>query len=295
MNIIFYLGKGGVGKSSLSILSALELSQNQFTVALISLDRAHNLFDILQADTDQLPAALTVLEPDIDRFIQKYLQNTEVQMRRSYSYLTALNLEKHFKILRLAPGLEEYGLLLAFRHYLEKFKKYNYIIFDMPPTAVALKFFGLPSVSLIWLKQLLQLRDEILHKKEIISSVKWGKKEIETDKIKKNLLEQKSEYESLLNIFRNTAQCYLNIVSTPDSVSLAESKRIIHHLHELHIPVHRLAINKFSAEKAPPHQNSFLAFQNECVIPRAEYPLIGLETLRNYLRKNEQFLNKLVK
>ncbi len=294
MKIIFYLGKGGVGKSSLSILSALAAAKQASRVALISLDRAHNLFDILQRKPSRLSASLTVVEADIDRFIRAYLQNTEAQLRHSYQYLSAINLEKHFKVLRLAPGMEEYGLLLAFRHYYQKFKKYDYLIFDMPPTAVALKFFGLPSVSLVWLEQLLRLREEILQKKEIISSVKFGHSVIETDKIKKNLLEQKSEYDNLLSLFRDKERCLLNVVSTPDSVALAESERIGAFLSELQIPVHKLVINK-SPQRNEIVRNTERFAQNEiCFLPEAHKPLIGMENLQDYLRESESWLKLLV-
>ncbi len=295
MKLIFFLGKGGVGKSTLSILNALAVSQQDRSVALISLDRAHNLFDILRAESSELPSLLKVIEADLDRFVRQYLQETEAQLRRNYSYLTAINLEEHFKILRLAPGMEEYGLLLAFKHFYEKFKEFDYLIFDMPPTALALKFFGLPSVSLLWLKQLIKLRDEILKKKEIISGVKFGKKEIETDKVKNNLLEQQKRYRNLLELFRNESSCHINVVSNPDSVSLAESKRIYEFLSDLEIPVHQLFINKSSDKHGDRMLPPFFMKKNIFFSPKSRFPLIGISNLQKYLKVNKRLIDSLDK
>jgi len=45
MKIIFYTGKGGVGKSTMSAASAWQLSRDH-RVLIVSLDPAHNLGDI---------------------------------------------------------------------------------------------------------------------------------------------------------------------------------------------------------------------------------------------------------
>ena len=43
MKILFFMGKGGVGKSTLSTLTAIYLAKNGNKVLLTSLDPAHNL------------------------------------------------------------------------------------------------------------------------------------------------------------------------------------------------------------------------------------------------------------
>ncbi len=293
MRTIFFLGKGGVGKSTLSILSGLWLAHQQKEVAVISLDRAHNLNDIL--GRAPLPDGLNVVEANLDEFVQAYLKETEKQLRRNYTYLTALNLENHFKVLRYAPGMEEFALLLAFQRYSASFSKKDYLIFDMPPTALALKFFGLPAVSLVWLEQLLHLREEILEKKEIISSVKLGRKVLETDKIKNNLQKQKERYERLLQFFRNTGQCKINIVSNDDSVSLAESERIAEFFRELFIEPHALIVNKQRGEGLS-EENISETLQpiTQITLPAERVPLIGKETLQRFLNKNYAKIHRML-
>ncbi|MFC2093967.1 ArsA-related P-loop ATPase, partial [Bacteroidota bacterium] len=91
---IFYLGKGGVGKSTLSALTAIKLSYN-FPVLLVSIDPAHNQSDIFVKRFSEKPTSvnknLMVKEIDTDKWIKKYLGDIEDQMRKTYTYFTAFN------------------------------------------------------------------------------------------------------------------------------------------------------------------------------------------------------------
>ncbi|MEN6464052.1 MAG: ArsA-related P-loop ATPase, partial [Syntrophaceae bacterium] len=49
MKILFYTGKGGVGKSTIAAATAKQLS-DKYRVLIVSLDPAHNLGDIFQLD-----------------------------------------------------------------------------------------------------------------------------------------------------------------------------------------------------------------------------------------------------
>ncbi len=285
MEYYFVLGKGGVGKSTISILKALALSQQGKKVSLISLDQAHNLFDILGPNKSLLPRTLKVFEPDIEKFIKQYLRASEQLLQKNYRYLTTLNLEHHFKILKQAPGLEEYGLLLAFRYFWEnRASQSEVLIFDMPPTAIALKFFSLPFVSLVWIEQLLKLRTEILQKKEIVSKIKFGKAEIETDAIKKNLEQQLIFYQTMVQLLKDKQQCKMVLVANPDSVSLAESNRIKQQLSDLGIEIGEFYFNKF--QKQMHGLNVSRVFKGKVrKIPQAAGGLVGIESLSLFLNE----------
>ncbi len=51
----FHAGKGGVGKSTTSALSALHLARTGQNVLLVSLDPAHNQADIFDTDFSDKP------------------------------------------------------------------------------------------------------------------------------------------------------------------------------------------------------------------------------------------------
>ncbi|MGD8725772.1 MAG: ArsA family ATPase, partial [Desulfobacterales bacterium] len=186
--INFFIGKGGVGKSTTSAITAVQFAQNGRDTLLVSMDPAHNQCDIFQENFSEKPKRvchhLEVKEVNVDYWIRKYLKETEKTIKQTYRYESAFNLQNYFDVLQFSPGLEEYALLLAFENVLHTSQNKDIIIFDMAPTALTLRFFSLPSITLIWLEELLKLRNKIYAKKEIISKIKVFGKEIEQDKIK---------------------------------------------------------------------------------------------------------------
>ena len=116
---IFYLGKGGVGKSTISALSSLKIAKDK-KVLLVSMDPAHNLSDIFEIEFSDKPHKvdrnLEVIEINIEKYIKKYLNDIEMQVSKNYSYLTSFNLDEYFKMIRYSPGIEEYALITAFNN-----------------------------------------------------------------------------------------------------------------------------------------------------------------------------------
>ena len=168
----FFIGKGGVGKSTASAISSAHLSNISQDTLLVSMDPAHNQRDIFEKEFSENPRHvadhLMVKEVDADYWIQQYLIETEDYIKRTYMYQSAFNLQNYFNVLQFSPGLEEYALLLAFENVLHTANGQDVIIFDMPPTALTLRFFSLPFITLIWLEELLNLRNGIYEKKEIM-------------------------------------------------------------------------------------------------------------------------------
>jgi len=160
--VLFFVGKGGVGKSTNSSLFALKLARSGKQVLLNSIDPAHNLHDIFQtplgSKPKQIVPGIEAMETDLDQWVKKYLKDTERDFRSVYKYQEAFNLHRYFKTLKYSPGLEEYAVLLALVDTLRRFADRDYIIFDTPPTALTLKFLALPDVSLLWLQELSQFR-----------------------------------------------------------------------------------------------------------------------------------------
>ena len=120
--IQFFIGKGGVGKSTTSALTALNLAHTGHDTLLVSMDPAHNQSDIFQRQFSEKPKAvmrnLAVKEVDLDGWVATYLKDTQAQLKKAYSYQSAFNIQNYYNILKYSPGLEEYALLLAFENTL---------------------------------------------------------------------------------------------------------------------------------------------------------------------------------
>lgn len=250
--IMFFLGKGGVGKSTISSATASTLSKTQKTL-LVSLDPAHNIGDIfgitLNNKVKRISDNLDASEVDIQSWIDRYLRHSRQEMKEHYSYNVTINMDSFFNIMKYSPGTEEYAVLWAIEHiYTEHKDSYATIIFDTPPTALTLRFLAMPTISLRWVKELSSMREKILQKRSTImrlnpnSENPKGALSKKDDKVYTKLSSIHGRLEELYRIF--TQESYITVVLNEDTLSLAESIRICKELKKLDVYISSLCVNK---------------------------------------------------
>jgi len=175
MKILFYTGKGGVGKSTMAAATARQLSR-RYRVLAVSLDPAHNLGDIfrvsLKDGEKRLTENLHLREVDLKKLSRDYLEREVTVLTDTYKYLQVLNLDRYFSILKYSPGIEEYALLTSIEKTIREDKGFDYVIFDTPPTGLTLRFLALPQVTIAWIDRLTHIRRQILEKRYTIQKVR---------------------------------------------------------------------------------------------------------------------------
>jgi arsenite-transporting ATPase len=293
--LLFFIGKGGVGKSTTSALSSVHLADTGHDTLLVSMDPAHNQRDIFEQDFSEKPQKigdhLMVKEVDADFWIEKYLKEAQAQITKTYRYESAFNLQNYFNVLQFSPGLEEYALLLAFEHIVHRFSDQDYIVFDMAPTALSLRFFSLPFITLIWLEELLKLRTRIYEKKEIISKIKIGKIEIEQDKVKGKLGTLIQNYHYLGQQFLSDA-VQICLVMNTDTLSLSEARRIREKLSAIGITIQKVIVNKLRQDEGTAAIDAVFGDLKIFRLPLAPGGLVGYPRLKEYLGPiSEDFLD----
>jgi arsenite-transporting ATPase len=286
MKVLFFAGKGGVGKSTSSALFALKLAKSGHKVLLDSIDPAHNLGDIFHTSFGPQPKALLpnlqVMETDLETWVKKYLKQTEADFKAVYKYQEAFNLHKYFRTLNYSPGLEEYAVLLALTDAVETYRDLDVLIFDTPPTALTLKFLALPQVSLLWLKELIRFRRTILDKKQIITRIKAGRAgaEVEKDSIMAKIEAMVVHYEKFNTLLQHPGLTRMFVVLNPDPLALAETDLICRELANLGIPVPFLLVNKYQGqEKVIRRLESRYPDSRLLTLPCREEAVTGIETL----------------
>ena len=253
------------------------------------MDPAHNQRDIFQRDFSEKPRPvakhLVVKEVDVDYWIANYLKETEKTIKRTYSYESAFNLQNYFNVLQFSPGLEEHAMLVAFENIIHTQGDRDVIIFDMAPTALTLRFFSLPFITLIWLQELLKLREKIYAKKEIISKIKIGRRTIEQDKVKVKLGTMIQTYGHLRDCFKSDA-AQINLVLNNDRLSLAEALRIKNKLNDIGINIESVLVNKSQTNVVPAEVKDIFSHQKIALFPFSSENIVGYEAIRHYLDEN---------
>ena len=258
MKILFFTGKGGVGKSTMSAASAWQLSRRH-RVLIVSLDPAHNLGDVfgvvLNHKKQRFTDSLYLKEVNLHKLSREYLQREISVFTSTYRYLQTINLENYFSVLKYSPGIEEYALLTSIEETVRSERDFDYIVFDTPPTGLTLRFLALPWITMTWIDRLMQIRRDILEKRHTIYRIRGILDDKETilnydendDDILKRLKTLKRNYQSLSSVIQGK-DCGIVLVYNPDTLSLKESKRLIDGLYELKLPLRLLINNKIQTK-----------------------------------------------
>jgi arsenite-transporting ATPase len=151
----FYIGKGGVGKTTVSSAYALHLAARKprSRILLLSSDPAHSLGDVLQVKLGDsarrlsTPGQLFARQLDAHRQIKKFLRrerNDILALLNKGSLFTRDELEPLLDT--TLPGMAEVAALLAIHELLgtKKDGDYDQVVVDTAPMGHAIRLFQMP-------------------------------------------------------------------------------------------------------------------------------------------------------
>jgi arsenite/tail-anchored protein-transporting ATPase len=164
MRIIFFAGKGGVGKTSVAAATGVRAAEMGLRTIVMSLDVAHSLSDIFDLDKGlldlnrgkplQVGENLWIQELDIQEEVTKNWKDI-------HNYLSLLlnttGLDEILaEELAILPGMEEVSLLLHINRYV-KGKDYDVIILDCAPTGESIRFISIPTALEWYIKKIFKM------------------------------------------------------------------------------------------------------------------------------------------
>lgn len=164
MRIIFFAGKGGVGKTSVAAATGVKTAEAGHRTVVMSLDVAHSLADIFDLDRgliDEDRGSLTRIGKNL--WIQELDIQEEIEKNWGdiHKYLsTLLNTTGLDEILAeelaILPGMEEVSLLLHINRYVRT-KKFDVILLDCAPTGESLRFISIPTTLDWYIKKIFKI------------------------------------------------------------------------------------------------------------------------------------------
>ena len=164
MRIIFFAGKGGVGKTSAAAATGVKVSEMGYRTVVMSLDAAHSLSDIFDLEKglmDQnkgIPIKvhdnLWIQELDIQEEIEKNWG--EIHKYFSALFKTTGLDEILSEELAILPGMEEVSLLLYINRYVRD-KEFDVILLDCAPTGESIRFISIPTTLDWYIKKIFRM------------------------------------------------------------------------------------------------------------------------------------------
>jgi arsenite-transporting ATPase len=164
VRIIFFAGKGGVGKTSVAAATGIKAAEMGKRTVIMSLDIAHSLSDIFDLGKDLLDQnkgkpirirkKLWIQELDIQEEMKTYWGDIHRYLSSLFN-TTGLD-EVLAEELAILPGMEEVCLLLYINKYAQE-KKYDAILLDCAPTGESLRFVSIPTTLEWYMKKIFKL------------------------------------------------------------------------------------------------------------------------------------------
>ena len=156
MRIIFFAGKGGVGKTSVAAATGIKSAEKGKRTVIMSLDVAHSLSDVFDLDRElldqnngepiQVRENLWIQELDIQTEIRRHWGTIHSYIS---TMLNTTGLEDVLaEELAIFPGMEEVSLLLYINQYVQE-NSFDVILLDCAPTGESLRFISIPT-TLDW-------------------------------------------------------------------------------------------------------------------------------------------------
>ena len=223
---LFFTGKGGVGKTSLSTAAALTLADAGKKVLLVSTDAASNLDEMLGIELHNTPTpvpgapGLSVLNIDPDAAAESYRQRVLAQMGAGVSATELATVREQLSgaCTTEIASFDEFASLLS-----DSAGHFDHIVFDTAPTGHTLRLLSLPKA---W-SGFLAGNDRGASCLGPHSGLKM----------------QEARFNAALDALSDPKQTTVILVTRPDKGAIAEAARTSQELHDLRLDNQRLAIN----------------------------------------------------
>ncbi|MFA5866947.1 MAG: TRC40/GET3/ArsA family transport-energizing ATPase [Actinomycetota bacterium] len=216
---LFFTGKGGVGKTTVSCVAALYVSQKEFKTLLVTTDPAAHVGEVLDIEvgsertkiTDNLDAVMINQVEATKQYKEKILDDA----RGKYSEDMLAAMEEELN----SPCTEEMAAFEKFAQFIES-EDYEVLVFDTAPTGHTLRLLDLP---FDYAKQVEMMID---------ANECQDEKEATEDR-----------FEGIIDMLRDPNRTVFNLVLYPESTPIMESYRAMLDLKEAGIETQLVIAN----------------------------------------------------
>lgn len=220
--IIFFAGKGGVGKTSITAATGLWVAHHGFKTLIVTTDPAAHLGKILHQKATGKPSLITgeknlwIAQIDAKEAVMEYKEKILVEARKKYDASRVIAIEEELN----SPCTEEMATFEKFIEFATR-KDFEVIVFDTAPTGHTIRLLELP-VS--WNKQL-----------EIKTFTSTG--ETEVDKV------TKSRFKEVIDMMQDKSQTTFSFVMYPELTPIEEAARAVTELKTIGVPTSLIVAN----------------------------------------------------
>ena len=165
--VLFFGGKGGVGKTTCASAMAVTASQAGKRVLLVSTDPAHSTSDMFERPIGPEPVQLLPnlhgLEIDGEFESQRYVANVKEQIRGLFGHHILKEATRQIDLAASMPGAEEMALFDRIGGLIRgEDERFDLIVVDTAPTGHTLRLIRMPELMEAWIRALSKSRHAML-------------------------------------------------------------------------------------------------------------------------------------
>jgi arsenite/tail-anchored protein-transporting ATPase len=163
--VLFFGGKGGVGKTTCAAALALAASRLGRRVLLVSTDPAHSTSDILEvplgAAEREVQPGLAAMEIDADTEARRYLDEAKQRMAGLFSPAVLKEAARQIELTASMPGVADVALFDRMSQLIvSDAGRFDLVVFDTAPTGHSLRLLRMPELMGTWVAALSARRRE---------------------------------------------------------------------------------------------------------------------------------------
>jgi len=243
-NIVFFGGKGGVGKTSCSTAYAISQSKKGFKTLLVSTDPAHSISDLFHESIGSkiklLSENLYGIEVNPEEESKSYINKVRKDLKKIMSPIIMEDLNKQLDAAIVSPGSHESALFdKMVELIINENDQFDKIIFDTAPTGHTVRLLSLPELLGGWIDSLMTKRKKTISLKNMI-----GRNRDEKDPILEILSKRKENLEKARHIMMDEKKLEFAFVLNAERMPIEETKKAVSLLRHYQINVSTLVVNK---------------------------------------------------
>jgi arsenite-transporting ATPase len=252
--LLFFGGKGGVGKTTCASAVALAASRAGKRTLLVSTDPAHSTSDIFERpfsrdERDVLPG-LTGLEVDAELEARRYLDEVRERIAGMFSPSVVREAMRQIDMAASMPGLADVALFDRICDIIvTRRQTYDVTIFDTAPTGHTLRLLHMPEAMSAWVQALVERRRQAVEASGAVRGAVDG--DLQQDPIVEALERRQRRLVDVHDEITRYESTAFVLVLIPERLPIEESARAVADLESAHLHVGAAIINRVLPEDLP--------------------------------------------